>query len=152
MSEWEEAKQAILESSETSSVYIGADSIRFKKGKKGQKPEWWAKYSVVVIVHKDSRKGSKIFHMSYVERDFGQLRQRLMTEVQYAVACAQELVDVIGNRNWAIHLDINPDPKYKSSVAVKEALGWVKGMFGRDAVIKPDAFAASHCADHVVRH
>jgi predicted RNase H-related nuclease YkuK (DUF458 family) len=51
-----------------------------------------------------------------------------------------------------VHLDINPNPKHKSSIAVKEALGWVKGSLGIDAKIKPDSFAATHAADHVVRH
>jgi predicted RNase H-related nuclease YkuK (DUF458 family) len=40
---------------------------------------------------------------------------------------------------------------YKSNVAVKEALGYVKGTLGIDAKIKPDSFAATHAADHVVR-
>jgi predicted RNase H-related nuclease YkuK (DUF458 family) len=51
-----------------------------------------------------------------------------------------------------VHLDINPDPKHKSNVAVKEALGWVKGSLNLDAKIKPASFAATHAADHAVRH
>jgi predicted RNase H-related nuclease YkuK (DUF458 family) len=145
-SDWIEAKEAIRASSKESSVYIGADSIRYKK-----KGLFWAKYSVVVILHTDSKHGCRLFHKSYDEPDYGGLKQRLLMEVNYAVTCATEIVEVIGDRTWAIHLDINPDPKHKSSVAVKEALGWVKGMFGVDAVIKPDAFAATHCADHLVR-
>jgi predicted RNase H-related nuclease YkuK (DUF458 family) len=144
---WDEAREAILKSSPESSVYIGADSIRHKK-KNGQ---WWAKYSVVVVLHTDSKRGCRLFHKTYDEPDYGGLKQRLLNEVNYAVSCASELIDVIGNRPFAVHLDINPDPKHKSSVAVKEALGWVKGQLGIDAVIKPHAFAATHCADHLVR-
>lgn len=146
--DWTEAKEAIAASSEVSSVYIGADSIRHRR-KNGQ---WMAKYSVVVILHTDSKHGCRLFHKSYDEPDYGGLKQRLLNEVNYAVSCATEILDVIGDRPWAIHLDINPDPKHKSSIAVKEALGWVKGALGIDAVIKPAAFAASHAADHVVRH
>ena len=73
-------------------------------------------------------------------------------EVQLAVTTATEIVDVIGDRHFEIHLDINPNPNHKSSVAVKEALGWVKGSLGMDAKIKPHSFAATHAADHVVRH
>jgi predicted RNase H-related nuclease YkuK (DUF458 family) len=143
----EEAKQAILDSSPESSVYIGCDSIRFRKNKM-----WYAKYSTVVIVHMDSKKGCRLFHESVDMPDYGNLKQRLLTEVQYAVATATEIIEVLGNRHMEIHLDINPDPKHKSNVAVKEALGWVKGSLNMDAKIKPASFAATHAADHAVRH
>ena len=42
-------------------------------------------------------------------------------------------------------LELNP-------LSIKEALGYVKGTTGLDAVIKPNSFAATHAADHVVRH
>lgn len=143
----EEAKQAIIESSPESSVYIGCDSIRYRKNK-----IWHAKYSTVVIVHMDSKHGCRIFHESFDEPDYGNLKQRLLNEVNYAVAAATEIIDVLGDRHMEVHLDINPNPKHKSSVAVKEALGWVKGSLGLDAVVKPHSFAATHAADHVVRN
>lgn len=143
----EEAKQAILDSSQQSSVYIGCDSIRFRKNNM-----WYAKYSTVVIVHMDSNRGCKLFHESVDMPDFGNLKQRLLNEVQMAVLAATSIIDVIGDRHMEIHLDINPNPKHKSSVAVKEALGWVKGSLGLDAKIKPSSFAATHAADHAVRH
>ena len=143
----EKAKQAILDSSQQSSVYIGCDSIRFRKNKM-----WYAKYSTVVIVHMDTNKGGRIFHTSVDMPDYGNLKQRLLMEVQLAVSTATEIIDVIGDRHFEIHLDINPNPNHKSSVAVKEALGWVKGSLGMDAKIKPHSFAATHAADHVVRH
>ncbi len=145
---FDEAKEAILNSSESSSVYIGADSIRFKK-KDGR---WYAKYSTVIILHVDSKHGAKIFHKNIEMPDYGNLRQRLITEAGFAIEAASEIIDVIGNRRMEIHLDINPNPKHKSNVAVKEALSYVKGTTGLDAVIKPHSFAATHAADHVVRH
>lgn len=145
---YDQAKEAILNSSESSSVYIGADSIRFKK-KDGR---WYAKYSTVIILHMDSKHGAKIFHKNVEMPDYGNLRQRLITEAGFAIEAASEIIDVIGNRRMEIHLDINPNPKHKSNVAVKEALGYVKGTTGLDAVIKPHSFAATHAADHVVRH
>ena len=143
----EAAKIAIRESSPQSSVYVGTDSIRFRKNK-----QWYAKYSTVVIVHMDSKKGCRLFHESIDMPDYGNMKQRLLTEVQMAVTTATEIIDIIGDRHLEIHLDINPNPKHKSSVAVKEALGWVKGSLGLDAKIKPSAFAATHAADHAVRH
>jgi predicted RNase H-related nuclease YkuK (DUF458 family) len=84
--------------------------------------------------------------------DYGNLKQRLLTEVQMAVSTATEILDVLGDRHLEVHIDVNPDPKHKSNVAVKEALGWVKGSLGLDAKIKPHSFAATHAADHAVRH
>ena len=144
---YDEARKAILDSSPQSSVYVGCDSIRYKKN-----GDWYAKYSTVIIVHMDSKKGCRLFHDSIDMRDYGNLKQRLLTEVQLAVTAATEIIDVIGNRHMEIHLDVNPDPKHKSNVAVKEALGWVRGSLGMDAKIKPASFAATHAADHAVRH
>lgn len=144
---YEEAKQAILDSSKESSVYIGTDSIRFKKN--GQ---WHAKYSTVIVLHIDSKKGCRLFHESVDMPDYGNLKQRLLTEVQFAVMAASEIIDVLGDRHLEVHIDVNPDPKHKSNVAVKEALGWVRGSLGLDAKIKPNSWAATHAADHAVRH
>lgn len=144
---YEEAKQAILSSSSQSSVYIGCDSIRYKKNK-----QWYAKYSTVIIVHMDSNKGCKLFHESVDMPDYGNLKQRLLTEVQLAVTAATEIIEVLGDRHMEIHIDVNPNPKHKSNVAVKEALGWVRGSLGVDAKIKPNSWAATHAADHAVRH
>ena len=143
---YDAAREAILNSSESSSVYIGADSIRFKKN--GQ---WFARYSTVIILHVDSNHGAKLFHKTVEMRDFGNLRQRLITEAGFAIDAASAILDVIGDRKIEVHLDINPNPRHKSSIAVKEALGYVKGTIGIDAKIKPESFAATHAADHVAR-
>jgi predicted RNase H-related nuclease YkuK (DUF458 family) len=140
------AKEAIKNSSQTSSVYIGSDSIRFKK-----EGAWYARYSTVVILHMDSNKGGKIYYRTIVKPDYGNIRARLMTEVQEVVEVAEEVIDSVGERHLEIHLDLNADPKHKSNVAVKEALGWVRGVTGLQAKIKPYSFAASYAADHCVR-
>jgi len=143
----DDAKEEILNSSPESSVYVGCDSIRFKK-----KDMWYAKYSTVIIVHKNSRHGSKLFHTSIDMPDYGNMKQRLLTEVQLAVQTALDIMDTVGDRHFEIHIDVNPNPKHKSNVAVKEALGWVRGSLGLDAKIKPQSWAATHAADHAVRH
>ena len=143
----EEAKEAIRRSSKESSVYIGCDSIRFKKDK-----VWYARYSTVVVLHFDTKHGCKLFHNSVVLPDYGNMKQRLLTEVGYAVEAASELIEVIGDRHMEIHLDINTNAKHKSNVAVKEALGYVRGSFGFDPILKPHAWASTHAADHAVRN
>ena len=144
---YDKARTAIINSSPESSIYIGCDSIRYKV-----KDKWFAKYSTVIVVHLDSKRGCKLFHESVDLPDYGNLKQRLLNEVMYAITAATEVIDVVGDRHIEVHLDINPNPAHKSNVAVKEALGYVKGQLGLDAVIKPHAFAATHAADHLVRH
>lgn len=144
---YENAVLAIIDSSTSSSVYVGADSIRFKRDGK-----WYARYSTVIILHIDTKHGCKIFHNTEVLPDYGNLKQRLLNEVRYAIDAAMAVIDYIEDRHFEIHLDLNPDPKHKSHIAVSEALGWVKGATGFDAIVKPDSFASSHCADHAVRN
>jgi uncharacterized protein len=143
----EEAKQAIINSSKETAIYIGADSIRYKKNSK-----FFARYCIVIILHIDQNHGGKIYHHIDIQPDYGSIKQRLLTEVHLAVTTAYEILDIIGNRKLEIHLDLNPNPSYKSSVAVKEALGYVKGCLGLDAEVKPSAWAASSAADHAVKH
>lgn len=143
---WEEAKECIRQSSADSSVYIGCDSIRFKKA-----GVWYAKYATVVVVHRDSRHGCQIFYDSQTLRDFGNLKDRLLNEVNFAVQAATDVLEVLGDRHLEVHLDLNNDPRHKSNVAVREAVGWVMGM-GFTPKIKPDGWAATHAADHCARN
>ena len=141
---WLSARKAILESSEHSSIYIGCDSLRMPKKNK-------ALYSTVVVLHMDSKHGCKIFHNQVTVPDYGQMRPRLLMEVQYALEAFYAIEDIVGNRRLEVHLDVNPDPRHASNVVTSEALGLVRGL-GIQARIKPDSFAATTAADHFVRH
>jgi predicted RNase H-related nuclease YkuK (DUF458 family) len=141
---WSKARNAILESSEQSSIYIGCDSLRIPAKNK-------AVFSTVVVLHKDSKHGCNIFHNQVTIPDFGQMRPRLLTEVQYALEAFYAIEEVVGNRRLEVHLDVNPDPRHASNVVTNEALGWVRGL-GIQARIKPESFAATTAADHFVRH
>lgn len=142
---FENARKAIMESSQESSIYVGSDSVRFKK-----KGRWYAKYSTCIVLHIDSKKGCKIFTRSVDMEDYGNIKQRLLTEVQFVVEAATEILDVIGDRHLEIHIDVNPNPRHKSHVAVKEAISYARSVTD-NVKIKPHAFAASYAADHMVR-
>ena len=147
----DEVKDFIESQSPNTKIYIGADSERFLIGK-----DWYADYTLAVVVHINGNNGCKIFGEVQRERDYDQKknrpRMRLMNEVYKLAELYQKLHDVLEDREVEVHLDINPDPRHKSNVAVKEALGWVKGSLNLDAKIKPLSFAATHAADHAVRH
>ena len=51
-----EVKHFLENTSPESSVYLGCDSMRLKK-----RGNWFALYTVVVVVHKDSKHGAKLF-------------------------------------------------------------------------------------------
>lgn len=140
---WQKAREAILASSSTSSIYIGCDSRRIPSKNK-------ALFSTVVVLHKDSNKGCSVFHNQVSMPDFGHIRPRLMTEVQLALDAFYAIEDIIGDRRVEVHLDVNPDPIHASNVVTAEALGWVRSL-GIIAKVKPDSFAATTAADHCVR-
>jgi uncharacterized protein len=145
------AREAIKNSSESSSIYIGADSVRFKKGYDSKGNDlWFARHATVIIVHKDSCKGASVAYNVETIRDYGQLRTRLLREVQYSIEAFDAIQDLIGNRHLEIHLDVNPDPMHASNLVAKEAAGWVMGL-GITAKIKNEAWAASTAADYCAR-
>jgi uncharacterized protein len=135
-------RKAIQESPEDSSIYIGADSKQYTR-----EGVHHVAYVTVIILHYGSAHGATIFRSLRLDRDYGNLRSRLMTEVGDAIAAGYEIVDHIGNRGFEIHLDINRDLRYKSSALVKEATGYVLGSLGITPKLKPEAFAASAVAD-----
>ena len=143
----EAARQAIIDSSPTSSVYIGCDSMRYRKGE-----GFIARYSTVIVLHKDSKHGCQLFHNTVTIPDYGNLKQRLLNEVMYAIEAATGIIDVVGDRHLEIHLDINTNARHKSSVAVKEALGYVRGSLNMEPKMKPYSFAATHAADYLTKN
>ncbi|MCS7084193.1 MAG: hypothetical protein NZL90_04320, partial [Aquificaceae bacterium] len=76
------------------------------------------------------------------------LRQRLLEEVSRAVFLALEISQVVGNRRFEVHLDINPSPQHGSSVILREAIGFVLAQ-GLKPVVKPHSIAASTVADYI---
>lgn len=142
----EEVKSFIEGTSETTKIYIGSDSQRYKRH-----GIWFSDTAVVVIIHYDGKHGAKIFGEITTERDWDQNksrpRMRLMQEVYKAAELYLNLAESIGDRFCEVHLDINPDEKHGSSCVVTEAIGYIKGMTGMTPKIKPEAFAASICAD-----
>ena len=144
--ELETIKAFIKNSSESSRIYLGADSHRFKKN-----GVQYARHTVCVVVHKDSSNGAKIFGYNEVEKDLDhdQSRpfQRMITETEKVIELFKALEDTIAGREVEIHLDINSIDSCGSYVAMGSALGYVQGMTGITPKFKPEAFAASHCAD-----
>ena len=154
--DYDEINTFIRASHVESMIMIGCDSVR--KEVKGRAS---ALYSTVVCVRKTNGdgifRGCKVFGGSVKLPDYGKviksgklknLRQRLMTEVQFALEAFEETWEAIGDRPFEIHLDINSREDAESNVALQEARGYVMGMTGGYVPeFKPNALAASFAAD-----
>jgi predicted RNase H-related nuclease YkuK (DUF458 family) len=126
-------------------IYIGCDSERVRAH-----GVWYADYILAVVVHINGKNGCKIFGAVDRERDYEQKankpKMRLMNEVYRVADLYLKLSELVAH-DIEVHLDINPNEMYGSSVAVNEAVGYIKGMCNTVPMVKPRAFAASYAAD-----
>ena len=126
-------------SSQGQVVHIGTDSLQTGR---------FTQFVTVVVVVTPTKGGRVIFSREVVPR-ITSLRERLLKEVWRSVELGLELSPSLSNE-LNLHIDANPQEKYMSSKYVQELVGLVVGQ-GFKAIIKPNAWAASHAADHIVR-
>ena len=123
-------------------VHIGSDS---------QQNELRTEFVTVVAVVTPS-KGGRVFYCQESVPRIRSLRERLMKEVWMSVQLGIELNDLVpSDCELTVHIDANPNVRFKSSEYVKELTSMVVGN-GFKALLKPQAWAASHVADHAVKH
>mgnify|MGYP003340769633 FL=1 len=77
------------------------------------------------------------------------LFRSLMNEVYNVSALFSELKDVLEDRYVEVHLDLNPDIRYGSSCVIQQAIGYIRGTCNLTPMVKPNSWAASHCADRL---
>lgn len=127
-------------------IYLGVDSQRMKKKKKNT-----VRFACVVVVHYDGHKGAKVFHElqfeDVIDGNLGKPFNRMMREVSIVTEVYHALEDILVDREFEIHLDINPDESCGSNIAHGAAKGMIWGTVGVEPVFKPDAFAATCAAD-----
>ena len=132
-----------IEAHPTAKIYIGSDSQRIKKKR--------VKFAVVVVVHYNGCNGAKVFaDISYEDVSDAKLSRpfnRMMAEVQKLTELYEKLEAVIWDKDFEVHLDVNPDKNAGSNVAFAAARGMILGLIGVEPVVKPDAWCASSCAD-----
>ena len=119
--------------------FIGTDSQNYSKKRN-------CVFTSVLIAYKMHRGGSVVIHrdtVSYMDS----LRQRLLMEAMRSLEIAWWLTQHIPKDNViGIHLDVNQSLKFKSGQYKDELVGLVCAQ-GFQAIVKPDSFAASKCAD-----
>jgi uncharacterized protein len=144
-----EIKAYIDAQSEASKIYIGCDSVSYKRN-----GTWYADFYKVVVVHIDGCHGCKIFGEIQTEVDYNHNKKkpsyRLMNECYKVAELYLTLADLTG-RDIEVHLDLNPKKKYASNLIVEQAIGYIKGTCNVVPLVKPNAFAASYAADRLLR-
>lgn len=106
-------------------------------------------FATVIVFLREGKGGFMFINSEVIQQDMA-IRERMIQEVSKSVTLAYELSEIWDKYDIAleIHADINTDASFKSNVALKEAMGYIKGM-GYEFKAKPNAFASSSCADKV---
>jgi predicted RNase H-related nuclease YkuK (DUF458 family) len=148
--------EKFLETQGTNSkIYVGCDSTAYKRHGK-----WYADFYKVIVIHKDGRHGCKIFGEIETELDYGMATSSMKKKPNPSYRLMQEAYKVselflklaeITDKYIEVHLDLNPNKKYASSVVIEQAIGYIKGTCNVVPFVKPDAFAASYAADRLLR-
>jgi uncharacterized protein len=104
-----------------------------------------------VIVFLREKRGGFMFISNETQIRKMSLRERMILEVGRSVEVAYALCGLLDKHEVAleVHADINTDPHFQSNTALKEAMGYILGM-GFVFKAKPEAVAASCCADKVI--
>lgn len=133
---FESVMKAVDLSKEKCEIHVGCDS-HFVSNK--------CVFAVVVALYERGRGGNYFFARIKKDRKlFENLKIRLLKETEYSITLAG-LIKPAEN-DVAVHLDINPNPAFKSNVVFSPATAWVKSL-GYECIVKPDAWAASGLAD-----
>lgn len=136
----EDIEKFVLDASNAGqAVHIGTDSLQTGR---------YTQFVTVVVVLTPHKGGRAAYSREIVPRIVS-LRERLLKEVWRSVELGMTFANKLKGE-LSIHVDANPSEKHMSSRYVQELVGLVVGQ-GFKALIKPDSWAATHAADHVVR-
>jgi uncharacterized protein len=120
-------------------VHVGTDSLQSGR---------FTQFVTVVVILTPGKGGRVAYRREIVPR-ITSLRERLLKEVWKSVDLGLRFSPIVKG-DLTVHIDANPVVAHKSSQYVQELVGLVVGQ-GFKALIKPESWAASHAADHVVR-
>ena len=128
----------------TLEFYVAVDSKR--RGRK-------TTYVLTVVLYSPVlRRGAEVWFQKSVEKTPPDLFTRLWKEAEiimdWSPVFYKKLRHVIGTSDkMNVHIDFNPNPKWRSYKVYKAALPWVKST-GFNVVAKPDSWAC-RAADHL---
>jgi uncharacterized protein len=107
-------------------------------------------FATVVLLHRRG-KGGYMYIASERTAQRMTLKERMLLEVSRSIEVAYHLCPLFDlyKTELEVHADINTNPRFGSNTALSEAMGYILSM-GFTFKAKPDAIAASCCANKVV--
>lgn len=107
-------------------------------------------FATVIVLLRKGRGGFMFINNEKTNQKMS-LKERLLTEVARSIEIAYSLCPLFDkySTELEIHADINTNPRFGSHTALSEAMGYILSM-GFTFKAKPDALAASCCANKVV--
>jgi predicted RNase H-related nuclease YkuK (DUF458 family) len=92
--------------------------------------------------------GAKVISGIFHEKIKPRIKERMLKEVQMSIDVGYYILDLVElyDVDMEIHADVNPNPRWGSNVALKDAVGFMEGM-NFTYKVKPFAYAASSGAD-----
>lgn len=127
-------------------IWIGTDSQNHENK--------YTRFVTAFVIYRDG-KGGRVFLNKRKEALYPNIKQRMIQEAYLSIEAAKRFTDAIVEYEIeelydlplpAIHADVNGKEMHKSNTAMKEIVGFIKGM-GFDCVIKPGSVVASTVAD-----
>lgn len=144
-------KNKIKNCSKNTKIYLGCDSKVLKKRKK-------VKFATVVVFHINGNMGCEVYgEVTFEElstiKDFQKSKpyNRMMKEVEKITTLYNLLEEVLIDKDFEIHIDVNQSKLFGSNIAYGSAKGYIESIIGIEPVFKPFAFAASYAADHYIK-
>jgi predicted RNase H-related nuclease YkuK (DUF458 family) len=130
-----------IQDNENVDLLIGADSQCYENR--------ITKYGVVIALYTKG-KGAHVVCMRETVPIEHNMQMRLMNEVWKSVQVAEFLKNNGLPKPKFIDIDLNPDPKYKSNLMLRQAIGLVEGM-GYRVRYKKNGASIQYAANHLVR-
>jgi predicted RNase H-related nuclease YkuK (DUF458 family) len=130
--------KAAIQSEDDVKLYIGSDS---------QTVGDTTIYATVIVIHYGNRGAGVLYHKEKLPK-VRDTWTRLWAEVERSIEIAEYLRSHGLPKADYIDLDFNPDPKYRSNMVLRAAVGYVESL-GYTPRTKPMAPAASTCADAI---
>ena len=121
-------------------LYVGCDSQNTKN---------FTIYATVVVLHKNNKGGHVLYCKESVPKILNNFN-KLWGEVDRSIILASKLNHEFGIPIKDVDLDLNPDPKYRSSQVLRAAVGYVESM-GFTPRIKPQELWAISAADSICK-
>lgn len=122
-------------------VIIGSDS---------QNRGFFTVYATVIALYSPGH-GAHCIYNKWRDKRERITSVRLINEVNASIDCAESLVNEGAPKATYIDIDVNSNPKFKSSEIYRSARGMVEGM-GYMVRDKDDAPLVTTMADYIVKH